>query len=52
MGQNSFSTWDFYNFHIQQDVKAGQFVSAESTLVAAGPPTITSSTVATQSVLR
>jgi hypothetical protein len=49
MPTTSFSNWDFYNYHIQQDVKAGQFVSAESTLIAAGPPSITQSAV-TQSV--
>jgi hypothetical protein len=37
---NSFSNWDFYNYHIQSDLVGGQFVSAESTLVAAGPPQI------------
>lgn len=41
MPTNTFSNWDFYNFHIQQDLVGGQFVSAESTLVAAGPPVIT-----------
>ena len=46
-GANAFSNWDFYNYHIQQDVTAGQFVSAESTLVAAGPPSITSSAAGT-----
>lgn len=45
MATTSFSNWDFYNYHIQQDVKAGQFVSAESTLIAAGPPSITNSAV-------
>jgi hypothetical protein len=39
MATTSFSNWDFYNFHVQQDLIGGQFVSAESTLVAAGPPT-------------
>ena len=34
----SFSNWDFYNFHVQQELVGGQFVNAESTLVAAGPP--------------
>ena len=34
----SYSNWDFHNFNIQQELKGGQFVSAESTLVAAGPP--------------
>ena len=40
MGTTSFSNWDFYNFHVQQDLIGGQFVSAESSLVAAGPPTV------------
>lgn len=35
----SYSNWDFYNYHIQEDLVGGQFVSAESTLIAAGPPT-------------
>lgn len=34
----SFSNWDFYNQHVHEDVSGGQFVSAESTLIAAGPP--------------
>lgn len=38
MASNSITTWDFYNYHVQQDLRGGQFVSAESTLVAAGPP--------------
>jgi hypothetical protein len=42
MPTTSYSSWDFYNFHVQQDLVGGQFVSAESTLVAAGPPQITS----------
>jgi len=44
MATNSFSNWDFYNYHIQQDVKGGQFVSAESTLIASGPPTVAQTT--------
>lgn len=36
----AFSTWDFQNYHIQQDLRGGQFVSAESTLVAAGLPNL------------
>jgi hypothetical protein len=32
--------WDFYNFHIHENITGGSFVSAESTLVAAGPPTL------------
>jgi len=38
MAAGALTTWDFYNYHVQQDLKGGQFVSAESTLVAAGPP--------------
>lgn len=38
MATTSFSNWDFYNFHVQQELIGGQFVNAESTLVAAGPP--------------
>lgn len=40
MPTTSFSNWDFYNFHVQQELVGGQFVSAESTLVAAGPPLV------------
>lgn len=40
MATTSFSNWDFYNYHVQQDLVGGQFVSAESTLVAAGPPQV------------
>jgi hypothetical protein len=41
MATTSFSNWDFYNYHVQQELTGGQFVSAESTLVAAGPPQVT-----------
>jgi hypothetical protein len=41
MTAGALTTWDFYNQHVQQDLKGGQFVSAESTLVAAGPPRFT-----------
>jgi len=30
--------WNFYTDHVQPDFRGGQFASAESTLVAAGPP--------------
>ncbi|NDC22594.1 MAG: hypothetical protein EBZ49_00465 [Proteobacteria bacterium] len=40
MATTSFSNWDFYNYHVQSDLIGGQFVSAESTLVAAGPPSV------------
>lgn len=33
-----FTTWEFYNNRVQQELTGGQFVSAESTLVASGPP--------------
>lgn len=32
------ANWDFHNFHVQQELAGGQFISAETTLVAAGPP--------------
>ena len=38
MPTTSLTNWDFHNFHVQQELKGGQFISAESTLVAAGPP--------------
>jgi hypothetical protein len=41
MPTTDFSNWDFYNYHVQQDLQGGQFVSAESTLVGAGAPQIT-----------
>ncbi len=36
--QTSFSGWEFHNFHVQQELRGGQFVNAASTLVGAGPP--------------
>lgn len=45
------SDWNFKNYHVQQDLKGGQFVNAETTLVASGPPEIgTGSTTSTVSV--
>jgi hypothetical protein len=38
MSQTDFSTWNFSNYHVQQELTAGQFVSAETSLVASGPP--------------
>jgi hypothetical protein len=35
------ANWNFHTFHVQSELKGGQFVSAESTLLAAGPPEIT-----------
>jgi len=40
MPTTSFSNWDFHNYHVQQELGGGQFVSAESTLVGAGPPSL------------
>jgi hypothetical protein len=37
-GTTDFTTWDFHNYHVQQELTGGQFVSAETTLIAAGPP--------------
>lgn len=36
----SYSNWNFYNSRVQQEVIGGQFVSAETTLIAAGPPSL------------
>lgn len=33
--------WDFHTFHVQSNLRGGEFVSAESTLIAAGPPDVT-----------
>jgi hypothetical protein len=38
----SFSNWDFSNYHVQSELKGGQFVSAETSLIAAGPPELQS----------
>jgi len=34
----SLGNWDFHNHHVQQELFGGEFISAESTLIAAGPP--------------
>lgn len=44
-GANSYNNWDFYNDHVDVGVKQGQFISSETTLVAAGFPDLHSSTV-------
>lgn len=38
----TFKDWNFTNYHVQQELKGGQFISAETTLVAAGGPVIPS----------
>lgn len=40
MATTDFSNWDFSNYHVQAELKGGQFVSAETSLIAAGPPEI------------
>jgi len=34
----SVSNWDFNQFHVQAELTGGDFISSESTLIAAGPP--------------
>ena len=34
------TNWDFNNFHVQRELSGGEFVAAESTLIAAGPPSL------------
>lgn len=34
----SLNNWNFHNHHVQQEMLGGEFVSAETTLIAAGPP--------------
>lgn len=33
-----FSNWNYANYHVQQELSNGQFVSAETSLIASGPP--------------
>ena len=40
MATTDFSNWDFSNYHVQSELQGGQFVSAETSLIAAGPPEI------------
>lgn len=35
------SDWNFHKYHIQQEVLGGQFINAESSVVASGPPRLT-----------
>lgn len=37
----SFNNWNFHNHHVQEELLGGEFVSAETTLIAAGPPRLT-----------
>lgn len=36
----SLNNWDYSRWHIQQEIAAGEFISAETTLLAAGPPSL------------
>lgn len=38
----SFSDWDFMNQRVQQELTGGQFINAESTLIASGPAQLSS----------
>ena len=40
MSTTNFQNWDYSNYHVQSELKGGQFVSAETSLIAAGPPEI------------
>lgn len=37
----SLNNWDFHNHHVQAELMGGEFISAETTLIAAGPPRLT-----------
>jgi len=41
------SNWDFNQFHVQAELVGGDFISAESTLIAAGPPELAMTGVST-----
>lgn len=41
IGSSEYTNWNFQKYRVQQGVAGGQFINAESTLIAAGPPTIT-----------
>jgi hypothetical protein len=41
------ANWDFNQFHVQAEMVGGDFISAESTLIAAGPPELAMTGVST-----
>jgi hypothetical protein len=41
------ANWDFNQFHVQAELVGGDFISAESTLIAAGPPELAMTGVST-----
>ena len=40
VGSSEYSNWNFQKYRVQKGVAGGQFVNAESTLIAAGPPIV------------
>ena len=40
----SYTNWNFHKFRVQQELTGGQFINAESTLIAAGPPYLSDAT--------
>jgi len=38
MSTTSYNNWNFHKFRVAQELTGGQFINAESTLIAAGPP--------------
>jgi hypothetical protein len=40
MSATSLTNWDYSNVHVQQELQGGQFISAETSLIAAGTPEI------------
>jgi len=40
----SIGSWDFHSIHVEEDLIAGEFINAESTLICAGPPRLPQST--------
>lgn len=44
----SFESWNWQTKHVQLELMGGEFISAETTLVAAGPPTLQDGIVSTQ----
>jgi len=43
----SVTNWDFNQFHVQAELTGGDFISSESTLIAAGPPELAMTGVST-----
>ena len=41
--RTSLSDWDFQNHHVQRTLSGQQFIGAQTTLIAAGPPLLAQS---------